>query len=98
MTTNVVKMYRAVRLTENQWELHRFRWREDCTQPIGDYRMTRVTFSRYVCITFLGQHGFETKRFGLSAEVFQSCKCRFRSLYVDDGLVGEDLLVRAIHL
>ena len=44
MTTDVGKMYRAVLLSEDQRDLHRFLWREDRTKPMRDYRMTRLRF------------------------------------------------------
>ena len=46
MTTDVEKLYRAVLLTEEQRDLHLFHWRDDCTQPLRDYRMTRLTFGK----------------------------------------------------
>ena len=33
MATDVSKMYRAVLLSEDQRDLHRFLWREDCKNP-----------------------------------------------------------------
>ena len=44
LTTDVSRMYRAVLLPEHQRDLHRFVWREDPTQPLKDFRMTRLTF------------------------------------------------------
>ena len=44
MTTDVSKMYRGVIIPEDQRDLHRFLWRGDRVQPIGEYRMTRLTF------------------------------------------------------
>ena len=44
MTSDVGKMYRSVLLTEDQRDLHWFLYREGHTQPICDYRMTRLTF------------------------------------------------------
>ena len=37
-------MYRAVLLDESDKGLHRFVWRRINTEPLFDYRMTRVTF------------------------------------------------------
>ena len=44
LTTDVSRMYRAVRLADDQKDLHRFLWRETPTQPLGHHRMTRLTF------------------------------------------------------
>jgi len=44
LTTDVSKMYRAVALAPEDRDFHRFLWREKATDPVVDYRMTRVTF------------------------------------------------------
>ena len=44
LTADVSKMYRAVKLTESDRDLHRFVWRSDSNALLKDYRMTRVTF------------------------------------------------------
>ena len=43
-TADISKMYWAVHLDPSDRDLHRFLWREHLTEPIRDYRMTRVTF------------------------------------------------------
>ena len=37
-------MYRAVKLVPEDKDLYRFVWRENTTEPLIDYRMTRITF------------------------------------------------------
>ena len=44
LTTDFSKMYWAVGLAEEDRDYHRFLWRENPTDPVTDYRMTRVTF------------------------------------------------------
>ena len=44
LTTDVSKMYRAVTLTPEDRDFHRFLWRDKDADPVVDYRMTRVTF------------------------------------------------------
>ena len=44
LTTDVSLMYRAIRLPNNQKDLHCFLWREDPEEEIMEYRMTRLTF------------------------------------------------------
>ena len=41
MTTDIIRMYRAIVLPEYQRDLHRFVWREDPSQPLKDFRMTQ---------------------------------------------------------
>ena len=56
ITTDVGKMYRAVQLTEEQRDLHRFLSRDDCTQPLPDYRMTRLTFGVDLNVSVMVSH------------------------------------------
>ena len=44
LTADVSKMYRAIELTDADKDLHRFVWRSNSSDPLKDYRMTRVTF------------------------------------------------------
>ena len=44
ITADISKMYRAVQLTPSDQDYHRFVWRSDCSRPLIDYRMTRITF------------------------------------------------------
>ena len=44
LTTDVSRMYRAVKLADDQKDLHQFVWREDPKQSFQHYRMTRLTF------------------------------------------------------
>ena len=44
LTTDVSKMYRAIELTPEDRDLHRFVWRQSPDQSLEDFRMTHVTF------------------------------------------------------
>ena len=44
LTADVSKMYWAVELTNDNKDLHRFVWRSNLSEPLSDYRMTRLTF------------------------------------------------------
>ena len=44
ITADVSKMYRAIELAPDDKDLHRFVWRSNSTEPLADFRMTRVTF------------------------------------------------------
>lgn len=44
LTTDVSRMYRMVLLEESDKDLHRFVWKGDTSEPLRDYRMTRITF------------------------------------------------------
>ena len=44
LTADVSKMYRVVKLVEEDKDLHRFVWRSSPQDTIRDYHMIRVTF------------------------------------------------------
>ena len=44
LIADVSRMYRAIRLTDADKDLHRFVWRSSPAAPLSDFRMTRVTF------------------------------------------------------
>ena len=97
LTTDVSKMYRAVRLSETDKDLHCFVWRSSPDQPLRDYRMTRVTF------------GVSASSFAVDMAVRQNAEDHahefplaiqavHESFYVDDGLTGADSVTEAITL
>lgn len=44
ITADIKKMYLQVHVSENQWDLQRVFWREDCSTDIKSYWLTRITF------------------------------------------------------
>ena len=97
MATDVTKMYRGILLSEDQRDLHRFIWREDCNQPIRDYRMTRLTFG--VCASpFAANMALRQNALDHQLEFPRAAKATLESFYVDDGLVGADSIEDAIQL
>ena len=79
MTTDVVNMYQAVLLAEAQRDLHKFLWREDRTQPMHDYRMTRLTFG--VCASsFAANMTLKQNALGLQKKYPQAANAAFQLL------------------
>ena len=96
-TTDVSKMYQAVELASADRDLHRFIWRSNTTDPILDYRMTRVTFgvsaSSFAAIMAVKQNVmYHAVQYPQAAEAVSN------SFYVDDGLTGADSILQAIEL
>ena len=97
LNADISKMYREVKLSEADKDLHRFVWRENPEDPIKDYRMTRVTFgvsaSPFLAVRTLHQtaddHGGDYPR------ATQHIK---KSFYVDDFLGGADNCEDAVQL
>ena len=87
LTADVSKMYRAIELTDDDKDLHRFVWRSHPKEPLKDYRMTRVTFgvsaSSFAANMAVKQNAIDhSHEFPLAAEVVD------KSFYVDDCLTG----------
>ena len=89
VTGDISKMYREVELCPPDRQLHRFLWRPEKSQPIGDYLMNRVTFgvtsSPYVAVKVLQQTAVDHSD--------PSSRAHWHihhSFYVDDLLAGAD--------
>ena len=97
VTADVSKMYRAVELTPEDRDYHRFVWRSDPNQPLKDYRMMRVTFgvsaSSFAVNMSVKQNAHDNStKYPLAAEAVE------KSFYVDDCLTGADTVPAAIEL
>ena len=97
LTTDVSKMYRAIKLTPSDRDYHRFVWRKIRTEPLMDYRMTRLTFgvsaSSYAANMAVRQNAMD---FGIQYPL--AAQKVYEAFYVDDGLTGADSIPEAIHL
>ena len=90
-------MYRAVELTDEDKDLHRFVWRSRPTDTLQDYRMTRVTFgvsaSSFAANMSVWQNAIDSAHeYPLATRVVED------SFYVDDCLSGADDVENAITL
>ena len=89
VTGDISKMYREVELCPQDRQLHRFLWRPEKSQPIGDYHMNRVTFgvtsSPYVAVKVLQQTAADHCQPDSLAHYHIH-----NSFYVDDLLAGSD--------
>ena len=89
VTGDISKMYREVELCPRDRQLHRFLWRPEKSQPIGDYHMNRVTFgvtsSPYVAVKVLQQTAAD--HCSPTSRAFYHVH---HSFYVDDLLAGAD--------
>ena len=97
LTTDVSRMYRMVLLEESDKDLHRFVWRRDASEPLRDYRMTRVTFG-VAASSFAANMAIKQNAADFSLEFPAAAKAVNESFYVDDGLVGTDSIEGAISL
>ena len=87
LTADISKMYRAVKLTESDKDLHTFVWRSQPNESLKDYRMTRITFgvsaSSFAANMAVKQNAIDhADEFPVASEVVR------KSFYVDDCLTG----------
>ena len=97
LNADISKMYREVKLTAADKDLHRFVWRDDPASPLQDYRMTRVTFgvsaSPFLAIRTLHQAAVD------HGEGYpEATQHILTSFYVDDFLGGANSPEEAISL
>lgn len=97
LTTDVSRMYRMVLLEESDKDLHRFVWKRGTSEPIRDYRMTRVTFG-VAASSYAAKMAVKQNAVDFSLEFPVAAKAVRESFYVDDGLVGADSVTEAIAL
>ena len=96
LTTDVSHMYRAVLLTESDRDLHRFVCRRSTSEPLKDFRMTRVTFGvsslSFAANMCVKQNALDhASEFPLASEAVHNS-------FVDDGLTGSDTVEEALRL
>lgn len=97
LTTDVSRMYRAVLLEDSDKDLHRFIWRQDSSQPLRDYRMTRITFG-VSASSFVANMAVKQNAADFLLEYPLAARAVNESFYVDDGLTGADSIEEAITL
>jgi len=87
-------MYRQVALHDSDKHFHRILWRDSPDQPIGHYRMTRVTYG-VGCSAFLSIRALQELGSSLEPTIAQIIH---RDFYVDDLLSGGCSVDQAIVL
>ena len=97
LVADVSRMYRAIELTEEDKDLHRFVWRNSSTDTLRDFRMTRVTFgvsaSSFIANMCVKQNAIDNaSEYPLAAQAVKD------SFYVDDGLTGAESIDTTIQL
>ena len=97
ITTEVSKMYRAVVLPEIDHDLHHFVWRSNPSEPLQDFRMTRVTFG-VSSSSFAANMAVKRNSLDLASKYPLAAQVVSDSFYVDDGLAGSDSVQEAINL
>ena len=97
LTADVSKMYRAVDLIKEDRDLHRFVWRNDQSQLLKDYRMTRITFGVFAS-SFAANMSMKQNALDHALEFPKAADAVENAFYVDDCLAGAHSVEEAINL
>ncbi|XP_064397630.1 uncharacterized protein LOC135344354 [Halichondria panicea] len=97
LTADISKMYRAIELTKNDRDLHRFVWRSSQGDMLKDYRMTRITFG-VSASSFAANMSVKQNAIDYAHDYPIATKAVEESFYVDDALTGADSIEEAICL
>ena len=97
LTSDVSRMYRAVKLIPSDRDFHRFVWRSSPREQLTDYRMTRVTFG-ISASSFAANMSVKQNAVDFGTEYPLAAKAVDESFYVDDCLSGSDTIEEAIKL
>ena len=97
LTTDVSKMYRAITLTPEDRDFHRFLWRDRDTDPVVDYRMTRVTFG-IASAAFFARNSLLFLAKVNESELPLAAKAVKESFYADDCFPSVETKQEAISL
>ena len=95
LSADIAKMYRQVKLQDEDKDFHRILWRSNKTEPLKHYRMTRVTYG----IKSSSHHS--TRCLTEIADLNQGTKAALairRDMYVDDLASGAETKEEAIKL
>lgn len=96
-SADIEKMYRQIRIADEDQDLQRILWRSNPSDPIQDFRLTTVTYGTssapYLAIRTLHQLAQdESKQFPMAAQMV------YNDFYVDDLLSGADDIHTATQL
>ena len=95
LSADIEKMYRQVALQQPDKDFHRLLWRNNSTEDIGHYRMTRVTYG----IASSAHHATRAlQQVALNNPTSKAALVIERDMYVDDLMSGADTIHEAIEL
>jgi len=85
-------MYQAVKLIEQDHDLHRFVWRSSPQETFCDYRMTHISFG-VSASSFAANMSVRHNAIQLALKFPQVVNVVKNSFYIDDGLTGANTVV-----
>ncbi len=97
LTSDISKMYRAVELSTEDKDFHRFVWRSSPGDVLKDFRMTRLTFG-VSASSFAANMSVKQNALDHADEYPLAVKAVEESFYVDDALTGANSREEAVQL
>ena len=93
-TADISKMYRQVRIREEQRDLQRIIWRNDVTEPLGIYKLNTVTYGTSSA-SFLATRALQEAVANFRESMPTAANVIISDFYVDDLLTGSDNIFNA---
>ena len=97
LATDVSGIYRAVKIADDQKDLHRLLWRENPRQPFQHYRLTSLTFG-VSALSFAANMVLRRNTLEHLETHPQAAQVALDCFYVDDCMMGGDSNHESIHL
>ncbi|XP_073950909.1 uncharacterized protein [Choristoneura fumiferana] len=94
---DIEKMYRQIRIQQNQTDYQRIVWRSDPTEPLGEYRLLTVTFGTS-CAPYLAVKTLRRVAIDEGSNCPEAKRIILQDFYMDDLLSGKDNLEEAIEV
>lgn len=95
--TDVEKMYRQIRVHQDDWRLQRILWREDGREEAREFALTTVTYG-LSCAPYLAMRTLKQLAEDEEARFPKGADALRQDAYVDDVLSGADQIREALEL
>ena len=90
LTADILKMYRAVELVDDDKDFHRFVWRSNPKSRLVDYRLTRVIFGVSASSLAANMAVKQQNAIHYSLDYPEAAEVMHKSRYIDDSLTGAE--------
>lgn len=96
-TVDVPKMYRQVRVNQDDTKFQRILWRDDRSKPLQEIELTTVTYGT-AAASFFATRALNQLAFDEQENHLEASRVVLKCVYVDDVLSGADTIEKAREL
>lgn len=96
-TVDVPKMYRQVRVNQDDTKFQRILWRDDRSKPLQEIELTTVTYGT-AAASFFATRALNQLAFDEQENHPEASRVVLKCVYVDDVLSGADTIEKAREL